>query len=50
MRRRIDTAGLTSTMIGRFLYPLAEAWQAGDRTIDCVIYSPTSMSSSVLKH
>jgi Domain of unknown function (DUF4190)/Septum formation len=50
VRGKLDTAGLTSTTIGRFLYPLADSWRAGDRTIDCVIYSPTSISSSVLKH
>ena len=50
VKGKLDTATLTSTMTGRFLYPLAGSWQAGDRTIDCIIYSPTSTSSSVLKH
>jgi hypothetical protein len=46
----VDGSKVTDSMSGRFIYPLADAWQAGGRTIKCVIYSPTSISSSVLTH
>jgi hypothetical protein len=44
----LDSAKVTDSMSGRFLYPLADSWIAGQRTISCVIYSPTPISSSVV--
>lgn len=46
---KLDSAQMNAAMSGRFLYPLADSWRGGMRTISCVIYSPTSISSSVLK-
>jgi hypothetical protein len=46
----LDSAKMTNSMSGRFVYPLAAAWRAGERTITCVIYSPTPISTSVLRH
>jgi Domain of unknown function (DUF4190)/Septum formation len=45
----VDSAKVNDLMSGRFLYPLAGSWLGGQRDISCVIYSPTSLRSSILK-
>jgi hypothetical protein len=46
----LNGAMITSSMRIRLLFPLESSWISGQRTISCMIYSPTSdMRSSVLQ-
>jgi hypothetical protein len=46
----LNSAKITSSMTIRLLFPLESSWISGQRTISCMIYSPTSeIRSSVLK-
>lgn len=47
-KESVDSALVNASMRGAWLYPHADGWQAGNRTIDCFLYSPTPISSSVL--
>jgi hypothetical protein len=50
MKATLNSALITKTMTLRFLVPDQLSWVAGNRTISCIIYSPTSpLRSSVRK-
>jgi Domain of unknown function (DUF4190)/Septum formation len=49
IKAALNSVLITKTMTLRFLVPEQLSWVAGNRTISCVIYSPTAMRSSVLK-
>ena len=49
MKATLNSALITKTMTLRFIVPAQISWVGGERTISCMIYSPTSaMRSSVL--
>jgi hypothetical protein len=45
----VDNTKVTDSMGMRWLYPGQASWLAGTHIIECFVYSPTSISSSVLK-
>ena len=44
----LDKSKITNSMTIRFLYPLADSWLGGNRTIACMIANPTSNITSSL--
>ncbi len=49
IKQSVNRAEVTISMSMKFLFPLPDTWLGGNRTITCIIYSPTStMRSSVL--
>jgi hypothetical protein len=49
MGATVNSALINKAMVVGYLAPDQLSWLAGRRTISCIIYSPTSMRSSVLK-
>jgi hypothetical protein len=44
----LDKSKITNSMTIRFLFPLADSWLAGQRTVTCMITNATDLTSSVL--
>jgi hypothetical protein len=47
-KERLNSAKVTSSMSVRYLYPEESSWLAGNRTITCLVYSPTPVTLSLL--
>lgn len=47
---RLNQALVTDSMSVRFIYPVLHAWQSGERTVTCLVVTPTNVSASLLNH
>jgi Domain of unknown function (DUF4190)/Septum formation len=45
---RLNQSLVTSSMTIRFIFPNQAAWEAGTHTVNCLVVSPTNISSSLL--
>jgi putative regulator of septum formation len=44
----LNSSLTTDSMRIRFIYPVAHAWKAGERTVTCLIVTPANVSSSLM--